>query len=609
MESGSIDIAISPQTITIGSLLAHVRRGDVVRVHSLRRGAAEALEAVVHGTDKTSRVVGRRIDEIPLPDGTTIGAVVRGDEVHIAHHDTMIAERRSRHRVPVRSPPRRAGGTPVLRSRRPLITSGVPSLLAVAHVLGLMMAFFGLLYLLPIGWSLAVQDGAVMDFVAAALINAFIGLAVATATRRYRRELKPRDGFLLVSLSWALMSASAAMPLMIAIPDLSFTDAYFETISGLTTTGSTVLNGLDYLPQSINLWRCALHWIGGIGIIVLAVAVLPLLGVGGMQLYKAETPGPVKDEKLTPRITETAKALWFTYLAITAAGIVALHIAGMNWFDAICHCFSAIGLGGFGTHDNSVNYFNSAAVEFVLMCIMLVAAHNFARHFMAIRTLSLRPYYRDSEGKAIYITLGVSVTVVTLVLWIGRQYPDFSSSLRHAAFAVVSVATTTGFVTEDYEKWAGFIAPLLLLLSCITCSTGSTGGGIKMFRTLLLIRHARRELKHLVHPSAIIPVRIGGQVIPERIVYSVLAFIFLYFITIVVLTFGLLMTGLDLVSSFSAVVGSINNLGPGMGRIGPAFNFSVLSDAQTWICTIAMLLGRLEIFSVLVLFTGTFWRR
>jgi len=480
---------------------------------------------------------------------------------------------------------------------------------AVAHVLGVMMAFFGLLYLLPMAWSVAVQDGAVIDFVAALLINVFVGLGLASATRRFRRELKPRDGFVLVTLSWVLMSASATIPLMISIPGLSFTDAYFETMSGLTTTGSTVLNQLDALPQSVNLWRCLLHWIGGIGIIVLAVAVLPLLGVGGMQLYKAETPGPVKDEKLTPRITETAKALWFTYLAITLVGVVALHIAGMSWFDAICHCFSAIGLGGFGTHDNSIKYFDSPAIEFVLMCIMLIASLNFARHFMAFRTLSLKPYFRDSEGKAIFITVSLSVAVVTFALWLNHVFPDFSSSLRHAAFAVVSIATTTGFVTLDYEKWPVFIAPLLLLLSSVTCSTGSTGGGIKMFRTLLLGRHAHRALKQLIHPSAVIPVRIGGQVIPDRIVYSVLAFIFLYFMTCVVLTFAMLLTGLDFVSSFSAIISSINNMGPGMSRIGPASNFSVLSDAQTWICTAAMLLGRLEIFSVVVLFTATFWRK
>jgi trk system potassium uptake protein len=481
--------------------------------------------------------------------------------------------------------------------------------LAVAHVLGLMMAFFGLLYLLPIAWSLAVQDGQVLDFVAAALINAFVGLGVAAATHKFRRELKPRDGFLLVSLSWTLMSASAAVPFMIAMPDLSFIDAYFEAVSGLTTTGSTVLNHLDELPQSINLWRHTLHWIGGIGIIVLAVAVLPLLGVGGMQMYKAETPGPVKDEKLTPRITETAKALWFTYLAISALSIVALRVAGMSWFDAICHGFSAIALGGFSTHDKSVGYFDSAAIELVLTAIMIVGAINFSRHFLAFRNLTLKPYKSDSEGKAVLIVLGCSVALVTMLLWLGGVYPGFAQALRHSLFNVVSIATTTGFVTENYENWPAFIPVWILFLSCITCSTGSTGGGIKMFRTLLLVRQARRELKLLVHPSAVMPIRIGGVVIPDRVVYSVLAFIFLYFGTILVLTFAMLATGLDLVTSFSAIVGSINNLGPGLGEVGPAVNFEPLSHLQTGICTLAMIIGRLEIFSVLVLFTATFWRR
>ncbi|MBC8027106.1 MAG: TrkH family potassium uptake protein [Steroidobacteraceae bacterium] len=482
-------------------------------------------------------------------------------------------------------------------------------MLAVAHVLGLMIAFFGLLYLLPIGWSLGVRDGAVLDFVAAAGINVVIGTSVALATRRFRRELKPRDGFLLVTLSWVLMSASAAIPLMIALPDLTFTDAYFEAMSGLTTTGSTVLNHLDDLPQSINLWRHVLHWIGGIGIIVLVVAVLPLLGVGGMQLYKAETPGPVKDEKLTPRITETAKALWFTYLAITVVGIVALRIAGMSWFDAICHGFSAIALGGFSTHDVSVGYFDSYAVELVLIAIMVVAAINFSRHFMAFRTLSLKPYAKDSEGKAVLTVLGASIVIVSALLWIDGTYPTTMEAFRHSVFNVVSIATTSGFVTEDYEQWPAFLPVWLLFLSSITCSTGSTGGGIKMFRTLLLVRQARRELKLLIHPSAVIPIRIGGHAIPDHVAYSVLAFIFLYFGTSLVMTFALLATGLDFVSSFSAAVGSMNNLGPGLGAVGPSTNFSGLSDIQTWICTFAMLIGRLEIFSVLVLFTATFWRR
>jgi trk system potassium uptake protein len=472
-----------------------------------------------------------------------------------------------------------------------------------------MMAFFGLLYLLPIAWSLGVRDGAVIDFVAAAGINFVVGLAVALSTRRFRRELKPRDGFLLVTLSWVLMSASAAIPLMIALPELSFTDAYFEAMSGLTTTGSTVLNHLDQLPESINLWRHTLHWIGGIGIIVLVVAVLPLLGVGGMQLYKAETPGPVKDEKLTPRITETAKALWFTYLAITVVGIVALRIAGMSWFDAICHGFSAIALGGFSTHDTSVGFFDSFAIELVLIAIMVIAAINFARHFMAFRTLSLTPYAKDSEGKAVLLVLGASILIVSVLLWIDGTYPSTIEGFRHSVFNVVSIATTTGFVTEDYEKWPAFLPVWLVFLSCITCSTGSTGGGIKMFRTLLLVRQARRELKQLIHPSAVIPIRIGGQAIPDRVAYSVLAFIFLYFGTSLAMTFALLATGLDFVSSFSAAVGSMNNLGPGLGAVGPSTNFSGLTDVQTWICTFAMLIGRLEIFSVLVLFTATFWRR
>ncbi len=472
-----------------------------------------------------------------------------------------------------------------------------------------MMAFFGLLYVLPIAWSLAVQDGAVIDFVAAALINVFVGLGLATATRRYRRELKPRDGFLLVSLSWALMSASAAVPFMIAFPDLSFTDAYFEAVSGLTTTGSTVLNHLDDLPQSINLWRHTLHWIGGIGIIVLAVAVLPLLGVGGMQLYKAETPGPVKDEKLTPRITETAKALWFTYLAITIVGIVALHIAGMNWFDAICHGFSAIALGGFSTPRQERGIF-----QFSRRRDGADRHHDHRRAQLlaplprASATSRCKPYKSDSEGKAVLIVLGSSVMLVTMVLWLNETYSGFAETLRHALFNVVSIATTTGFVTENYETWPAFIPVWMLFLSCITCSTGSTGGGIKMFRTLLLVRQARRELKLLVHPSAVIPIRIGGVAIPDRVAYSVLAFIFLYFGTILVLTFAMLATGLDLVTSFSAIVGSINNLGPGLGEVGPAVNFEPLTHTQTWICSAAMIIGRLEIFSVLVLFTATFWR-
>lgn len=482
-------------------------------------------------------------------------------------------------------------------------------MLAVAHVLGLMMAFFAVSFVLPITASLLSGDGLAIDFVIAAAINVIVGLGVALATRRYQRELKPRDGFLLVTLSWVLMSASAATPFLIALPELSFTDAYFESMSGLTTTGATVLSGLDTLAPSLHIWRHTLHWIGGLGIIVLAVAVLPLLGVGGMQLYRAETPGPVKDEKLTPRITETAKALWVTYTGITIAGIAALKWAGMSWLDAICHAFTAVSIGGFSTRDASIGAFDSVAIELIMMVLMIVAAINFARHFLAIKRLSLQPYLRDAEAKALLLALATSVLGIAILLTVTGTYADFWTSLRHSAFNVVSIATTTGLVSQNYELWPIFAPVWMIFLSCILCNTGSTGGGIKMFRTLLLAHQAVREMRQLVHPSAVAPIRIGGAIIQERIIYSVLAFIFLYFMTVVVLTFAMLLTGLDLVSSFTAIVASVNNMGPGLGAVGPAGSHQGLSDLQTWICCAAMLLGRLEIFSVLVLFTATFWRK
>jgi len=481
--------------------------------------------------------------------------------------------------------------------------------LAVVHVLGQLLTIFGLTYLLPIATSLILRDGTWWDFAVAGLINSGAGLAIWASTRRYKRELRSRDGFLLVTLAWVLMSAAATIPLLIALPDLSFTDAFFETTSGLTTTGSTVLVGLESLPPAINLWRHALHWYGGMGIIVLALAILPLLGVGGMQLYKAEAPGPVKDARLTPRITETAKALWLTYTGVTIACIVALKFCGMSWFDAICHAFSAMALGGFSTYDASVSKFASPAVELVLVVFMLIAAMNFARHFIAIRRLTFAPYRTDPEVKAMLFVLGLSTVLVAIVLLLHGRYDGAWETLRHALFAVVSIGSTSGFVSEDYERWPAFVGYWLLFLSCICCNTGSTGGGIKMFRTLLLWRQAGRELRLMVHPQAVEPMRIGGQVVPNRIAYAVLAFIFLYFMTVVVLTFALLLSGLDIVSSLSAVLGSINNMGPGLNRVGPTSNYQSLTDFQTWVCTLAMILGRLEIFSVLVLFTPAFWRK
>ena len=481
-------------------------------------------------------------------------------------------------------------------------------MLAVLNVLGAMLMLFGVTYVLPMITSVIYQDGLLVDFVYAAVFCVAAGAVVFAATLRHRRELRSRDGFLLVTLAWIFMSAIATVPLLIALPGLSFTDAFFETMSGLSTTGATVLTGLDTLAPSLNLWRHALIWYGGMGIIVFAVAILPMLGVGGMQLYKAETPGPVKNEKLTPRITQTARALWVVYLIITLACIGSLKLAGMGWFDAVCHAFSIMGLGGFSTYDASIGHFDSVAIELVMIVFMLLSAMNFSRHFMAWQQRSLRTYLVDVEARAMLWLVGVSILVVTVYIWLNGVYQGFFTALRHVSFNLVAYATTSGFVTQDYAAWPVFAPMVIVMLSCYTCNTGSTGGGIKMFRTLVLFRQAVREMLLLVHPQAVTPVKIRNQVVANQVVFAVLAFVVLYFSTVVTLTLVLLATGLDLVSSFTAIIATINNTGPGLGVVGPSTNFQGLTDFQTWVCTLAMLLGRLEIFSVLVLLTPTFWR-
>ncbi|MEO6080462.1 MAG: potassium transporter TrkG [Steroidobacteraceae bacterium] len=484
------------------------------------------------------------------------------------------------------------------------------SILAVVNVLGALVAIFAAFYLLPIITTLIYGETAELHvFLQSAGMSLVIGLSLLFGTRRFRAELKPRDGYLLVTMSWISITVLAAVPLMLGEPHLSFTDAFFECMSGLSTTGSTVITGLDALPHSVNLWRCALHWLGGMGIIVLAVAVLPLLGVGGMQMYRAETPGPVKDAKLTPRITETAKALWMVYAGMTAACVLALSAAGMPMFDAVCHAFSVMSLGGFSTHDASVGYFNSPLIEFVLILFMLAASMNFATHFTAFRRLDAGAYRRDPEARWMLIWLGFSVLLLTGVVYARELYPTMEESLRHAAFSAVAMATTTGFVTADFSLWPIFVSMWMLFLSCVIPCTGSTGGGIKMFRALIMIKQFFREMFVLVHPSAVAPLKIAGNVVSNRIVNSVLAFIFVYFMTVVVLVFAQLATGMDFISAFSGTIASINNAGPGLGQVGPATNYGSLSDVQTWVYALAMFLGRIELFTFLILFTPSFWRK
>ena len=481
-------------------------------------------------------------------------------------------------------------------------------LLPVVNVLGRLLAVFSLAYLMPIASALYYQDGTLPDFVIAMGVAAAGGLLLFRATRSHFRELKPRDGFMLVSLVWCLMAAIATLPLLLVYDQMSFTDAFFETMSGLTTTGATVMTDLDHAPPSINLWRHELNWLGGMGIIVLAVAVLPLLGVGGMQLYKAETPGPMKDAKLTARIADTAKALWLVYFIITVACILSLRWAGLGWLDAICHAFAAMGLGGFSTRDASVGAFNDPQVEIVLIIFMVIAALNFGTHFIAFRSRSLKAYWGDVEARGVVTLLAVSCVGVAAYVWLMGTYDDYLTALRHVSFNLVSMATDCGFVSQDFDKWPIFAPLWMLFLSCITVSSGSTGGGIKMIRTMILAKQAQRELTRLIHPAVVNPVKVGHGTIPNDVVVAVLGFIFLYFMSVVMLSFVLMLSGLDFVSSFSAIVASINNAGPGLNVVGPASNFSVLSDFQTWVCSFTMLLGRLEVLSVVVLFTPQFWR-
>jgi trk system potassium uptake protein TrkH len=481
--------------------------------------------------------------------------------------------------------------------------------LTVIHALGLMLMVFSIAYVMPILAALIYDDGTLIDFLLTMLWTLATGLLMWLLTRRYRGELSIRHGYLLVATMWTAMPAFATVPLLLVMNGLSFTDAYFETMSGLTTTGATVLTGLDALPPAINIWRHELSWLGGMGIIVLAVAILPLLGIGGRQLFKAETPGPMKESTLTPRVTETARNLWLVYLSITLACIVSLKVAGMNWLDAICHAFSALGLGGFSTHDANIGYFNSPAIEFVLMAFMLLAALNFATHFLVWREKSLKLYLRDAEAVATITVILASCLGLTVFLWWHGTYPNFWTALRYASFNLISIATDCGFSSTDFNQWPIFAPMWMLFLSCITVSSGSTGGGIKMVRTLILFKQAGREFRRLLHPTTVNPMKIGGNVVANNIVFAVLGFIFLYFMTVVTLTFALLISGLDFISAFSAIIACINNAGPGLGIVGPTSNYGVLNDFQTWVCTIAMLVGRLEIFTVLILFTPHFWRR
>lgn len=482
-------------------------------------------------------------------------------------------------------------------------------LAAVLNLLAAVLVLFAGSMALPWGLSSALGDGAQRAFGLALAITLGVGLALWFATRYDRRELQVRDGFLLVGLVWTVLPAFASLPLMFSLPRLGFTDAYFEAVSGLTASGATVLSGLDALPPSVNLWRGFMIWLGGMGVIVLAVAILPLLGVGGSQLFKAETPTPMKDTKLTPRIAETAKGLWLVYFGLTAACFGAYYAAGMTWLDALMHAFTTMGLGGFSTHDASFAYWDSLAIELVAIAFMLVAAINFATHFLAWRRFSLQPYRADPEAPVFIAVLAVSVAAIAGYLLLHGVYDDYWTALRYAAFNVVSVATTTGYASTDYDRWPIFVPLWMLLLSSFASCSGSTGSGIKMVRAQILVKQALRELLRIIHPRVYLPVKLGNRPVANATVFAVLGYIFVYVASIVVITLLLTASGLDVVTGFSAAVASLNNTGPGLAQVGPATTYAALNDLQTWICSFAMLLGRLELFTLFVVLTPAFWRR
>ena len=478
---------------------------------------------------------------------------------------------------------------------------------AIARIVGLLVILFSGTMFIPGVVALIYRDGAGRAFSQTFLLALVLGLLLWWPNRRQKHELKPREGFLIVVLFWTVLGSVGALPFLFSEqPCLSLTDAFFESFSGLTTTGATVLVGLDTLPKAILFYRQMLQWLGGMGIIVLAVAILPILGVGGMQLYRAEMPGPLKDNKMRPRIAETAKTLWLIYVALTVGCAVSLWLAGMSPFDAISHSFSTIAIGGFSTHDASIGYFQNPVINTLIAVFLLISGCNFGLHFALLSGRRLTVYWRDPEFR-MFIAVQLGLTALcALILWQHDVYAAGTTTLNQAFFQVVSMATTAGFTTGDISAWPLFLPLLLLCSAFIGGCAGSTGGGLKVIRILLLYLQGARELKRLVHPNAVYTIKLGNRALPERIIEAVWGFFSAYALVFIVSMLAIAATGVDELSAFSAVTATLNNLGPGLGMV--ANNFTAMNEPAKWILVITMLFGRLEVFTLLVLFTPTFWR-
>jgi trk system potassium uptake protein TrkH len=478
----------------------------------------------------------------------------------------------------------------------------------VQRILGLLLMLFSLTMLPPIVVSLQFDDGNWQPFFSAFIALLAIGVLAWLPVRKEARELRLRDGFLIVALFWVVLGLAGSVPLYLSRElNMSLTDAIFEAFSGFTTTGAIIFASVETLPESVLYYRGQVEWLGGIGIVVLAVALLPMLGVGGMQLLRAETPGPVKDSKLTPRITQTAKALWIIYLTITVTCGAAYWAAGMTPFDAVVHAFSTVSTGGISTHDTSLAFYDNAVIEIIAVIFMFIGAVNFSLHFLAWRHRSIVSYLRDPEFGAFVRILICSIALYTLVLWLSRYSHEPGKAFRLALFHAMSMQTTSGFVTDDFTHWPGALPVIVMLSAFIGGCAGSTSGGIKIVRWLLILRQGQREVNQLVHPSAELPVKLGNKPMDVRVIDAVWGFFAVYVIAFGILMIALIATGEDQVTAFSAITACMTNTGTGLGAV--ATNFTHLGDIGKWICILAMLLGRLEVFPLLVLVSPTFWRR
>ena len=474
----------------------------------------------------------------------------------------------------------------------------------IQRILGVMLILFSIALIIPIITSLISNDGNINIFITSFLLFFISGSILYFPNINSHNDIKAKDGFLLVVLFWVVLSLYGSVPFMLDQQlSLSFADAFFESISGWTTTGATVIKDIDGLSLSILIYRQELQWLGGMGIVILALAVLPMLGVGGMQLYNAETTGPIKDKKISPRIAETAKHLWAVYLGLTVLCALSYFIAGMSAFDAISHSFSTIAIGGFSTHNDSIGYFQSPSIEFICMIFMFLSALNFTLHFIFLKSKNIKSYFADAEARLYLFIIFIFISIMFLYLIASNT---LETEFRHIIFQGVSFITTSGFTSTSYAGWPSFLLITLLTMSFVGACTGSTGGGMKVMRIMLLFKLMKKELMKILHPTAEIPIIVNENPLSENISHSVWNFFILYIISYLVISFLLLASGLDMTSAFSAVASCINNLGPALGAVSD--NYSAINDFSKYMLSFAMLLGRLEIFTLLIVMTPYFWK-